>query len=141
MGPAVFPRVLSVLLILVAGGELIQEILAGRRERREKGSAEKGEEPPSGQRALAANRAVVSVGYMAALSLLYVFGLAFIGFYVSTAVYVLAAVGGLCYFSERETWLKRTLKIGIPMALIILGVLAFAHRYMHIYFPSKGILW
>lgn len=144
MGPAVFPRVLSCLLVLAAGSELVREILAVRRERKGKRSGENGRDRRSAREMLGIlleNRAVVSVGYMAVLSLAYVFGLAYIGFYVSTSVYVLASVGGLCYFSERETWLKRTLRIGIPMALIILGVLAFSHRYMHIYFPSKGILW
>lgn len=142
MGPAVFPRVLACLLILAAGGELVLELLAARKE-----AARQGVPPRGGASRLRGlfraedGRTLLAVGYMAAISLLYIFGLAYIGFYVSTAIYILASVGGLCYFSQPEAWLKKALKISIPMLLLILGALAAAHRYMHIYFPSKGILW
>lgn len=141
MGPAIFPRILSCLLVLAAGAEAIKEHVDWRKVTGSE-EATKGKRAPRELfKSFLDNQASVCVFSLAALSLLYVFGLAYIGFYVSTSVYILVSVAMLCYFTEKETWHKNCLRIGIPMMLIILGLLAAAHKYMHIYFPSKGILW
>lgn len=141
MGPAVFPRILSFLLVIAAGAEAIKEYVGWRKAQAREEAIKEKRSPRELLRRFFNNQASVCVFLLAALSMLYVFGLAYIGFHVSTAFYTLASVAMLCYFTEKETWLKSFVRIGIPMMLIILGVLAAAHKYMHIYFPSKGILW
>lgn len=144
MNPSVFPYVMSALLFFASVADLIIELFHFFKEEKAKINnmtnsmfsffrrTKKGDpKSDSGYSAL----------YVAFLSLLYVFGLTFVGFYVSSAVYILAIVGGLCFFAGGETWIKRALTIGITMSVVIICILAFANEYMHIYFPSKGILW
>lgn len=136
MGPAVFPTVLSVLLLIASGGSLIQDLLEMRRNKACSPKAEQG----GAKRELPRFKLNATVCLMA-ISFLYVLGLTYVGFYTSTFVYVMAAVGLLSYFSEKEKWKRLLLRVGLPLSVCIIVVLIFLEQYLHIYLPDSGILW
>jgi hypothetical protein len=140
MGPAVFPYVLSGLLIISAAISAIYEYKKIKNDNKKIKDSIDGtndtESPPTENRA-----SQKSVLFVAVSALAYVFGLTYLGFYVSTVLYVIVTVAGLSYFQDKDNHLRKTLTIGLPMAAIVLVLLVLAHKYMHLYFPSTGILW
>ena len=136
MGPAVFPTVLSVLLLVASGGSLLQDFLEIRRN---KACSPKIEQSGAecGLQRFKPNATMC----LMAISFLYVLGLTYVGFYTSTFAYIMAAVGLLSYFSEKEKWKRVLLRVGLPLSVCIIGVLIFFEHYLHIYLPDSGVLW
>lgn len=141
MGPAVFPYILSSLLILSSAISIGHDFYLEKKNKKESKENETNECKNDDSTEDTSRSSGKSVIFVAVSAFLYVLGLTYIGFYVSTFIYVIVTIGGLSYFHDKSSYIKKTVTIGIPMAVVFVIVFMLAHKYMHIYFPSNGILW
>ena len=133
MGTRVYPTAAVLLLILSALWNLVKNVR--RYKAAGKAEQEKTEREKLGQGSCA------PVWLVALLSLMYVMGLQWIGFYTATFVFVLLLTASIAYYTDRQTWKKKFLHLGVPLVFCMMILLKLAVGAMHIYLPSNGLLW
>lgn len=136
MGPEAYPIAVTALLVAAALYNLVTELRAAAQERR----AGRRPAPPPDQ-PQASGGAWITPLVVATLGVAYVLGLMFLGFFVSTFLFMLSTMVALHHFERSDHLLTKTVLVYLPVCVATAGALYLGIRVLRIYVPTQTWLF
>lgn len=137
MGPEIYPAIIAALMIASASYNLLVDLANLRRLRLDGVSSAA---PPSDAGATDGSswKTPLTVGI---LGILYVAGLTFVGFFVSTFCFTLLTMAALHRFERRPGLVRQTLTVYLALSSAIVAALYLGIKVLRIYIPMQTWLW
>lgn len=137
MGPEIYPAIVAALMLASASYNLLVD-LANLRKLRLSGALPTPPSADSGPADGSAWKTPLAVGI---LGVLYVAGLTFVGFFVSTFCFTLLTMAALHRFERRPGLVRQTFTVYLILSTAIVTVLYLGVRVLRIYIPTQTWLW